>query len=265
MARVGAGVDRDAVAQALYECLRIVVPFCRDFRGFYGGNQYGAQVVFVQEGLLCVGELLARHGLVAAVQHQAGDRRDALFAVRDHGLGQVLCAGLGVEAPVFIDIDFAVAVQVLKGVAVFFDDDVGVHDAERCAALVLDLPPSAVFFRHLGHGVAAAQDVALFNVYIVLQVVELVAIVADLNAVYAAHVVGLQDDVQDVDDALLHVALGDGAAVVSVQDGIGLGGSAGHNQVVACMHGEVRLGLPAAPVGHNQALEAPLAACDIGA
>ena len=115
----------------------------------------GAQVVLFEEFALLVGEVPALHAalgerlaavggaaeavggsgdaLMPAVEHQAGDFFDAELR------GEVLRAGERRLAPVFIDVQRAVAVQVLEGVAVDLEDGGG-SDAERRAAALGDEP-----------------------------------------------------------------------------------------------------------------------------
>ena len=149
MARVGGVVGRDAVPQRLGERLHVVVPAGGHFRAFHRGHEDGPEVVFREELLLRLGDFRCTYGLVAAVQHQAGDFLDGKLG------GQIPGAGLGGKAPVLVRVQAAVAVQVLEGVAV--------HGQQRCAsvaerrAALLDDEPVAVGLGFIPLGAAGRQ------------------------------------------------------------------------------------------------------------
>ena len=119
VAGIRAVVGRNAVSQSFHKGLDVVVPACCDFRTGDRGHQHMAQVVFTQEFLLRFGQLGRGNGLVAAVEHQAGDFLDGKLG------GQVTGTFGGRLAPVFVDVEDPVAVEVLEGVAVLLEDRCG--------------------------------------------------------------------------------------------------------------------------------------------
>ena len=112
--------------ETLHEGLDTVVPARGNLRALDRGHEHGAQVVLLEElallvrevpavrpalreGLAAVGgapEAIGRagHALVSAVEHQAGDLLDAELG------GKILRPFQGGPPPVFIDVEFAVAV-----------------------------------------------------------------------------------------------------------------------------------------------------------
>ena len=129
VSRVGTVVGGDAAAQGFDECLYIVVPAGRNFRTPDSRHEYGAQVVFLQELDLGVGQVGCRNGLVGAIEHQAGNFLDGEAA------GQIDGALIGRAAPVFVRVEFPVAVEVFEGMAVDSQDGNG-RVAQRRAALL---------------------------------------------------------------------------------------------------------------------------------
>ena len=121
VARVGRVVGRDTVAERLGELLHVIVPAGGHFGAFHRGHEDGSEVVLREELTLCVSDFRCAHGLVAAVQHQAGDFLDGKLG------GQILGTGFGGKPPVLVGVQRAIAVQILEGEAV--------HDQQRRAGV----------------------------------------------------------------------------------------------------------------------------------
>ena len=154
MAWVGAVVGGYAHPGPFDEGLNVVVPLGSKFGRLYGRDEDVAQVVFGQKLNLLVGQVFGfgptfgkgfafveaskiascpgRNRLMAAVQHQAGDLFDAEFG------SQVFGSCISRLPPVFVDVEFAVFVEVFKSEAIhrqYFHPGVGgVSDA--LAALI---------------------------------------------------------------------------------------------------------------------------------
>ena len=150
VARVGGVVGRDAVAERLHEGLHVVVPAGCGLGALHGGHEDRPQVVFLQELLLRVGDFRPADGLMAAVEHQAGDFLDGKLR------GEVLRAGVGGEPPVLVRVQRAVAVQVLESEAVHGEEgSAGI--AQRGPALLGD-ELEAVGFGFLPFGAAGREQ-----------------------------------------------------------------------------------------------------------
>ena len=147
VARVRGIVGRDAVAEGLHEGLDAVVPARGDLGRGDARHEHGAQVVLFEELALGGRDRVGRHALVAAVEHQAGDLLDAELR------GQVLRPLQGGLAPVFVDVERAVAVEVLEDFPADMEERGGA-DAERRAAALGDLAVVVdldfLHFRHAG-------------------------------------------------------------------------------------------------------------------
>ena len=116
VARVGGIVGGHAVAQAFHESLHIVVPLGGVGRRGYAGHQYGAEVILFEELLLGLGDFRAVDGLMAAVQHHAGDFIDGELGSQVFGTLQ------RVFPPVFVHIHLSVAVQVFERISALGQD-----------------------------------------------------------------------------------------------------------------------------------------------
>ena len=99
------------MADALDEGLHVVVPHRGGTGILHAGDKHGADVVNGQELALDVRQVRARDRLVVAVEHQAGD------LVYRQLRGQVPGPVLRALAPVLVDIEFTIPVQVLESVS----------------------------------------------------------------------------------------------------------------------------------------------------
>ena len=96
------------MVETLDKGLHLIVPLGGNDRTRHLGDQDGPQVVVLQEFLLVGCQVLVGHRLMAAIEHQTCDFLEGEFR------GQVGSTLLGREAPVLIDIQGVVAVQVLE-------------------------------------------------------------------------------------------------------------------------------------------------------
>ena len=109
MTGIGTRVGGDAMVETLDKGLHLIVPLGGNDRTRHLGDQDGPQMVVLQEFLLVGCQVLVGYRLMAAIEHQTCDFLEGEFR------GQVGSTLLGREAPVLIDIQGVVAVQVLKG------------------------------------------------------------------------------------------------------------------------------------------------------
>ena len=134
MSGIGAVVGRDAMTDAFHQRLHIVVPTCRHLGALHFRDQDMAHIILDQELALrirqvrslasALGKRLAviqrrakplrstRDRLMRAIKHQAGDLLDRELRSQ---VGRTL---LGLQAPILILVELAIAIQVFEGKAI---------------------------------------------------------------------------------------------------------------------------------------------------
>ena len=134
MSGIGTVVGRNAMADAFHQRLHIVVPTCRHLGALHFRDQDMAHIILDQELALRirqVGSLASalgkrltiiqrrakplrstRNRLMRAIKHQAGDLLDRELRSQ---VGRTL---LGLQAPILILVELAIAIQVFEGKAI---------------------------------------------------------------------------------------------------------------------------------------------------
>ena len=164
VARVGGNIHRDAVRHAFGKLLQLIVPLCGSLRVFYRNHEDVADVLFIHEFLLLIGERIRRdicfRVLLAAVcTAERAERHGRHRLVRriEHETRNLLCCQAGCkvcgallngQTPIFIREKLAGLLQVFKIQSVFFDELCAGRRRPREHLAVFGIgADDAVFFR----------------------------------------------------------------------------------------------------------------------